>query len=94
MGPRLWQPLRRDQPPEDRAAGRAHEMRVWATDDVFTALTSEARERGWTLSRVIEALLIEVAKRGRASRSWRKSIKATLATHAGDVAKQNPSRFD
>ena len=35
---------RRDQPPEDRAAGRAHEMRVWATDDVFTALTLEARE--------------------------------------------------
>ena len=53
---------RRDQPPADRAAGRAHEMRVWATDDVFTALTSEARERGWTLSRVIEALLIEVTK--------------------------------
>ena len=53
---------RRDQPPQDRAAGRAHEMRVWATDDVFTALTSEARQRGWTLSRVIEALLIEVAK--------------------------------
>ena len=53
---------RRDQPPQDRAAGRAHEMRVWATDDVFTALTSEARERGWTLSRVIEALLIEVTK--------------------------------
>jgi len=52
----------RGQPPEDRAAGRAHEMRVWATDDVFTALTSEARERGWTLSRVIEALLIEVTK--------------------------------
>jgi hypothetical protein len=48
--------------PEDRAAGRAHEMRVWATDDVFTALTSEARGRGWTLSRVIEALLIEVTK--------------------------------
>ena len=53
---------RRDQPPVDRAAGRAHEMRVWATDDVFTAVTSEARERGWTLSRVIEALLIEVTK--------------------------------
>ena len=53
---------RRGQPPEDRAAGRAHEMRVWATDDVLTALTSEARGRGWTLSRVIEALLIEVTK--------------------------------
>jgi len=53
---------RRDQPPADRAAGRAHEMRVWATDDVFTALSAEARERGWTLSRVIEALLIEVTK--------------------------------
>jgi hypothetical protein len=37
-------------------------MRIWATDDVFTALTTEARERGWTLSRVIEALLIEVTK--------------------------------
>ncbi|MGO9674759.1 MAG: hypothetical protein ACLPSF_11435 [Methylocella sp.] len=53
---------RKDQPPEDRAAGRTHEMRLWATDDVFTALTIEARERGWTLSRVIEALLIEVTK--------------------------------
>jgi hypothetical protein len=53
---------RRGQPPEDRAAGRALEMRVWATDDVLTALTSEARGRGWTLSRVIEALLIEVTK--------------------------------
>jgi len=53
---------RRDQPPEDRAAGRTHEMRIWATDDVFTALTAEARERGWTLSRVIETLLIELTK--------------------------------
>ena len=63
----------RDQPPEDRAAGRAYDMRVWATDDVFTALTSEARERGWTLSRVIEALLIEVTKtRARVAESEKK----------------------
>jgi hypothetical protein len=53
---------RKDQPPEDRAAGRSHELRLWATDDVLTALTTEARERGWTLSRVVEALLIEVTK--------------------------------
>jgi hypothetical protein len=53
---------KRDQPPEDRAAGRTREMQIWATGDVFTALTTEARERGWTLSRVIEALLIEVTK--------------------------------
>jgi hypothetical protein len=53
---------RRDQPPEDRAAGRTHELRLWATDDVFTALATEARERGWSVSRVVEALLIEVAK--------------------------------
>ena len=50
------------QPPEDRAAGRTHELRLWATDDVFTALTTEARERGWSVSRVVEALLIEVTK--------------------------------
>jgi hypothetical protein len=53
---------RRDQPAEDRAAGRTHEVRLWATDDVFTALTTEARERGWSVSRVVEALLIEVTK--------------------------------
>jgi hypothetical protein len=52
----------RDQPPENRAPGRTHEMRIWATDDVFTALTTEAHERGWTVSRVVEALLIEVTK--------------------------------
>jgi hypothetical protein len=53
---------KRDQPPEDRAAGRTHELQIWATGDVFTALMAEARERGWTISRVIEALLIEVTK--------------------------------
>ena len=43
--PRLWQPLR-DGTSRRRIALPAarNEMRVWATDDVFTALTSEARE--------------------------------------------------
>jgi hypothetical protein len=53
---------RRDQPDEDRAAGQTHEMRIWATDEVFAALTNGAGERRWTLSRVIEALLIEDTK--------------------------------
>jgi hypothetical protein len=52
-------------------------MRVWATDDVFTALTAEAREHGWTLSRVIEALLIEVTKtRARVAELEKKRYKS------------------
>jgi hypothetical protein len=53
---------RRDQPNQDRAADRTREMRIWSTDDVFTALITEARERRWTLSRETKALLIEPTK--------------------------------
>jgi hypothetical protein len=42
-GPRrIW---RRDQPADDCAAGRTHEMRIWATN-AFSLLTTEPRERG------------------------------------------------
>jgi hypothetical protein len=37
-------------------------MRIWAVDDVFATLTTQAREHGWIPSRVVEALLIEITK--------------------------------